>query len=115
VPDGLLRFFSRRFLRWLLVEPSPLHLAEDAFPLHLPFQRPESLLDIVVTDEYLQEIILSACSKTRRGGLADRVDDDGCANYAAWALRQRSSTIAREVGQVLSSALLIALNAAALA
>jgi hypothetical protein len=37
----------------------------------------------------------SACSKTRHVELADRVDEDGCANYAAWALRQRSSTIAR--------------------
>jgi hypothetical protein len=66
-----------------------------AFPLHPLFQHSESLVNIVVTDEYLQEMIPSACSKTRRGGLADRVDDDGCANYAAWALRQRSSTIAR--------------------
>jgi hypothetical protein len=94
VPDELLRFFSHRILRWLLVEPSTLHLAEDAFPLHPLFQHSESLVNIVVTDEYLQEMLPSACSKTRRGELADRVDDDGCANYAAWALRQRSSTIA---------------------
>jgi hypothetical protein len=30
-------FFSRRFLGWFFVESSTLHLAEDAFPLHLPF------------------------------------------------------------------------------
>jgi len=94
-PADCFAFFSRRFLRWLFVEPPALHLAEDAFPLHLLFQRPESLVDIVVADEYLQEMVPSACSKTRHVELADRVDEDGCANYAAWALRQRSSTIAR--------------------
>jgi len=30
-----------------------LHLAEDAFALHLLLQRPEGLVDIVVTDENL--------------------------------------------------------------
>jgi hypothetical protein len=29
-----------------------LHLAEDALALHLLLQDPESLVDIVVTDEY---------------------------------------------------------------
>jgi hypothetical protein len=33
-------FFSRRFLRWFFVEPSTLHLPEDAFPLHLRLSRP---------------------------------------------------------------------------
>jgi hypothetical protein len=32
-----LTFSRARFLRWLLLEPSMLHLAEDAFPLHLLF------------------------------------------------------------------------------
>jgi len=50
------------------------------------------LVNIVVTDEYLQEIILSACSKTRRGGLADRVDDDGCAN-ASTAIKYDCSPV----------------------
>jgi hypothetical protein len=59
------------------------------------FQHSESLVNIVVTDEYLQETLPSACSKTWHVELADRADEDGCANYAAWALRQRSSTIAR--------------------
>jgi hypothetical protein len=50
-------FLSRRLLRWLLVKSSTLHFAEDAFPLHLLFQHPESLVDVVVTDEYLNRMI----------------------------------------------------------
>jgi hypothetical protein len=35
-----------------------LHLAEDAFALHLLLQHPEGLVDIVVTDENLHVMIL---------------------------------------------------------
>src|SRR5262245_11301284 len=56
-PADCLAFFPRRFLRRLFVEPPALHLAEDALPLHLLFQRPERLVDIVVADEYLQKTI----------------------------------------------------------
>ena len=35
-----------------------LHLAEKAFALHLLLQRPEGLIDIVVTDENLHVVFL---------------------------------------------------------
>ena len=35
-----------------------LHLAEDAFALHLPLQRLERLVDIVVSNENLHEAFL---------------------------------------------------------
>ena len=35
-----------------------LHLTEDAFALHLLLQRPEGLVDIVVTDENLHVVFL---------------------------------------------------------
>jgi hypothetical protein len=35
-----------------------LHLAEDAFALHLLLQRPQRLVDIVVTDENLHVAFL---------------------------------------------------------
>jgi hypothetical protein len=37
-----------------------LHLAEEAFALHLFLQRPEGLVDIVVTDENLHVVFLSS-------------------------------------------------------
>src|SRR5712691_13508414 len=46
--------FPRRLFRRLLVESSALHLAEDAFALHLLFEDSESLVDIVVANEDLQ-------------------------------------------------------------
>jgi hypothetical protein len=49
-----LALFPRRFLGRLLVKPAPLHFPEYAFALHFLFQHPESLIDIVVADEYLQ-------------------------------------------------------------
>jgi hypothetical protein len=35
-----------------------LHLAEDAFALHFLLQRPEGLVDIVVTDKNLHAVFL---------------------------------------------------------
>ena len=35
-----------------------LHLTEDAFALHLLLQRPEGLVDIVVTDKNLHAVFL---------------------------------------------------------
>jgi len=35
-----------------------LHLAEEAFALHFLLQRPEGLVDIVVTDENLHLVFL---------------------------------------------------------
>jgi len=52
--DGF-RFFSCRPLGWLLVEPSPLHLAENPFALHLLLENSESLLNVVVANKNLQK------------------------------------------------------------
>src|SRR5215218_6534216 len=41
-------------LRGLFVGAALLHLPEDALPLHLLFQHPERLIDVVVANEYLQ-------------------------------------------------------------
>jgi hypothetical protein len=38
--------------------PAELHLAEDAFALHLSLQRLEGLIDIVVADENLHVALL---------------------------------------------------------
>jgi hypothetical protein len=50
LPDSLLRGF--------LVMLTELHLAEDAFALHLLLQHLEGLVDIVVTDENLHAAFL---------------------------------------------------------
>ena len=55
-----------RSFRRLFVEASALHLAENAFSLHLLFENPKSLVDIVVANEYLQDLFLS-CHGLRRG------------------------------------------------
>src|SRR5215470_2238861 len=60
-------FLARGHVGWLFVEPPALHLAKDAFALHLSFQRLECLVDIVVTDEYLQEITPSWFKNGRAG------------------------------------------------
>ena len=98
-PADCFGFFSGRFLRWFFVEPSTLHLAEDAFPLHLPFQHPESLVDIVVADQYLQEMFPSACFKTRHR-FAGWVDEDGLALYCMGAIDSlQVRLLARDLGQ----------------
>jgi hypothetical protein len=48
-------FLPRRLFRWLFVKSSALHLTEDAFSLHLLLEDSQSLIDIVVANEYLQE------------------------------------------------------------
>src|SRR4051812_43021346 len=70
---GLARGFARpahRFrlladfaFRGLFIGFARLHLAEDALPLHLLFEHPEGLIDVVVTNEYLQR----TCPLVRRG------------------------------------------------
>ena len=51
--DGL-SFLAGALFRRFLVKSPALHFSEDAFSLHLPFQCFERLIDIVVSDEYLQ-------------------------------------------------------------
>src|SRR5690606_12719362 len=51
-PDRLGRFAGSRFGR-LFVVAAHLHLAENAFALHLLLERAERLVNIVVANEYL--------------------------------------------------------------
>jgi hypothetical protein len=98
-PADCVAFFSRRFLRWLFVEPSTLHLAEDALPLHLLFQHPESLVDIVVADQYLQEMFPSASFKTRHHEPAGPADKDSCALFSMGAVHSLElRLLARHMG-----------------
>jgi hypothetical protein len=62
-PCGLLacpahgfRFLAGFALGGLLVGATLLHLAEDALALHRRFQPSESLIDVVVTNKYLQRM-----------------------------------------------------------
>src|SRR5262245_5711591 len=50
-------FFARRSLRRFFVKALPLHLAEDPFALQSSFQYPERLIDVVVANEYLQNVL----------------------------------------------------------
>jgi hypothetical protein len=56
----------RGSLRRLFVEAPSLHLAENAFPLHLLLENAKRLVDVVVTNEYLQDLFLS-CHGPPRG------------------------------------------------
>jgi len=51
--------FPRRFFGWLLVKSPALHLAKNAFALHFLLEYSESLIDVVVANDYLQETFLS--------------------------------------------------------
>lgn len=53
-PDRFSLFTVRSFGRFL-VKSSALHLAKNAFALHFLLEYPQSLVDVVVADEDLQE------------------------------------------------------------
>jgi hypothetical protein len=55
--------FPVRFFGWLLVKSPALHLAKDSFALHFLLEHPQSLIDVVVANEYLQKIFLPCSSK----------------------------------------------------
>src|SRR5262249_50933450 len=57
-PANRLALLPRRPFRRLLVESPPLHFPEHAFALHFPLQSAESLVDIVIAYEDLQDILL---------------------------------------------------------
>src|SRR5262245_65925928 len=59
-------FFSCRLLRWLLVVPLAFQLPKNAFTLHLLFQNAQCLVNVVVTDEYLQDSIPSVAPGKRQ-------------------------------------------------
>src|SRR5262249_54367602 len=52
------RLLSDPLLRRFLVMLAEPHLAEDAFALHLLLQRPEGLVNVVVTDKNLHAVFL---------------------------------------------------------
>src|SRR5690348_2593097 len=52
------RPLARTFFGWFFVMAPEFHLAEDAFPLHLLFQRFKRLVDIVVANDDLQARLL---------------------------------------------------------
>jgi hypothetical protein len=51
-PDGFAGL-SRSALRWFLVSAAPTQFAKEAFPLKLPLEELQGLVDVIVTDEYL--------------------------------------------------------------
>ena len=53
-----IRFFGRLFVKF-----STFHLAKNAFALHFLLEHPQSLVDVVVANEYLQETLLSCSSR----------------------------------------------------
>jgi hypothetical protein len=55
--------FPVRFFGRLLIKSSSLHLAKNAFALHFLLEYPQSLVDVVVANEYLQETFLSCSSR----------------------------------------------------
>jgi hypothetical protein len=57
-PADRLALFAGTLLGRFLIGPPALHLAEQALPLELLLQDLEGLLDIVVSDEYLQGVLL---------------------------------------------------------
>jgi hypothetical protein len=64
-PDRL-PLLPRALFGGFLVKSSALHLPENAFALHLPFQCLERLIDIVVANEYLQLLLLISAPSKRR-------------------------------------------------
>lgn len=58
-PHGLC-FLSCRLLRWLFIEALASHLPEHSFALHLFLQDAKCLIDVVLSDEYLQACCSSA-------------------------------------------------------
>ncbi len=63
-PDGL-GPFSRFSFRWLFVRTPLLHFSKDAFALHFLFENAESLIDVVIADEYLQFCVLQSLTRNR--------------------------------------------------
>src|SRR5262245_18321296 len=54
-PDGF-RLLAGLALGWFLIRLATLHLTKNALSLHLLLEHPESLIDIVVSNEYLQNV-----------------------------------------------------------
>src|SRR5262245_688898 len=55
-------------LRRFFIRLATLHFTKNALALHLLFEHPESLIDIVVANEYLQNVFQSAAGARRAGG-----------------------------------------------
>jgi hypothetical protein len=58
-PANGLGFLASLLFRWLFIGAPPLHFSEDALALHLFLENTERLLNIVVSDKYVQLIVLA--------------------------------------------------------
>src|SRR5215813_10110197 len=58
--DGF-RLLAGLALGRFFIRLAALHLSKNALALHLLFEHPESLIDIVVSNEYLQNAFQSCC------------------------------------------------------
>src|SRR4051794_38744112 len=88
------RFLADLALGRLLVGFALLHLPEDAFPLHLLFEHPECLIDVVVANEYLQR----TCPLVR--GASGHESPEGC---RIAAIRRRALCSLRLADQAIGS------------
>src|SRR6516164_4588953 len=66
--DGF-RLLAGLALGWFFIRLATLHLTKNALALHLLLEHPESLIDVVVANEYLQNV------SNRVAGAAMRADD----------------------------------------
>ncbi len=54
-PADSFRFLPRAFLRRLFIAPAKFHLTEDTLALHFLLQRLQGLVDVVITDNDLND------------------------------------------------------------
>src|SRR5690348_14987987 len=81
--------FPCTFFGWFLVMTPELHLAKDAFSLHLLFQRFQRLIDIVVANDDLQAglLLLSGAGSYQNMAILSTAAREG---NAAKTIRLRS-------------------------
>src|SRR5262249_26768817 len=80
-PADRFRLLPRLLFRWFFVMAAKLHLAENAFALHLFLQRRQGLVDVVVANENLH-----ACSfVVAANGLRQKTPKTGALSRAALA------------------------------
>jgi hypothetical protein len=60
-PANRFSLFPIRLFAWLLVISSAPHLAKHSFALHFLLEYPKRLVNVVVANDYLQEIFFSSC------------------------------------------------------
>src|SRR5262249_14383194 len=58
--DGF-RLLAGLALGWFFIRLATLHLTKNALALHLLLEHPDSFIDVVVSNEYLQNVFQSCC------------------------------------------------------